>query len=183
VRYDLFQDALGFAVAFVRGGRLIWLGHSPDREKAEQSIESLLRRNWPGAALEPNAEPLPDVRRQLDEYLAGRRRSFDLPLELAGTEFQQLCWQELQRIPFGETRSYAEQARRIGRPAAIRAVGRANHDNPIGVIVPCHRVIGADGSLTGYAGGLDMKRTLLELEGVLPLSLIDPHPLAFPYRL
>lgn len=171
MRYDLFQDALGFVAAFVRGGRLIWLGHSPDREKAEQSIEGLLRRQWPEAVLDPNADPLPAVRRQLDEYLAGRRRVFDLPLEMAGTEFQQLCWQELRRIPFGETRSYAEQARRIGRPAAVRAVGRANHDNPIGVIVPCHRVIGTDGSLTGYAGGLDMKRALLELEGVLPLSL------------
>jgi len=171
LRYDLFQDALGFVAAFVRGGRLIWLGHSPDREKAEQSIESLLRRQWPEAVLDPNADPLPAVRRQLDEYMAGRRRAFDLPLEMIGTEFQQLCWQELQRILFGETRSYAEQARRIGRPAAIRAVGQANHNNPIGVIVPCHRVIGTNGALTGYAGGLDMKRALLELEGVLPLSL------------
>jgi methylated-DNA-[protein]-cysteine S-methyltransferase len=171
MHYDLFQDALGFAAAFVREGKLIWLGHSPDREKAEQRIEELLRRQWPEAVLNPNAASLPDVRRQLDEYLAGRRRAFDLPLELAGTEFQQLCWQELQRIPYGETRSYGEQARRIGRPAAVRAVGHANHDNPIGVIVPCHRVIGANGALTGYAGGLDMKRILLELEGVLPQTL------------
>jgi methylated-DNA-[protein]-cysteine S-methyltransferase len=170
-RCGLFQNALGFAAAFVRGGRLIWLGHYPDREKAEQRIEEIRLRAWPEAVHDLGADPLPEVRRQLDEYLAGRRRDFDLPLELDGTEFQRLCWEELRRIPYGETRSYSEQARRIGRPAAVRAVGHANHDNPIGVIVPCHRVIGANGALTGYAGGLAMKRTLLELEGVLPQIL------------
>ena len=167
VRCDLFRDALGFAVAVARDGRLIWLGHSPTRESAEES----LLRYWPDAVADPEAAPLPEARRQLDEYLAGQRRSFDLPLEVSGTEFQRLCWQALQEIPFGETRTYGEMARSIGHPAAVRAVGRANHDNPIGVIIPCHRVIGANGSLTGYAGGLDMKRTLLELEGVLPRSL------------
>jgi methylated-DNA-[protein]-cysteine S-methyltransferase len=171
VHFDLFQDALGFAAAFVQDGRLAWLGHCPSREKAEERIEEARLRHWPEAVPDPNAAPLSALRRQLDEYLAGRRRAFDLPLQLAGTEFQQLCWQELQRIPYGETRTYGEMARRIGRPAAVRAVGRANHDNPIGVIVPCHRVIGADGTLTGYAGGLDMKRTLLELEGALSLAL------------
>jgi methylated-DNA-[protein]-cysteine S-methyltransferase len=164
---DLFEDALGFAVAVARDGRLAGLGHYPTRELAEE----YLLRHWPEAVPDPAAEPLPALRLQLTEYLAGRRRVFDLPLDLAGTEFQQLCWAELQRIPFGETRSYGELARLIGRPAAVRAVGRANHDNPVGVIVPCHRVIGADGSLTGYGGGLEMKRTLLELEGVLPRSL------------
>lgn len=167
LRYDLFEDALGFAVALARGGRLAGLGHYPAREQAEE----YRLRHWPHAELDPAAPPLPEVRRQLDEYLSGKRRAFDLPMDLAGTEFQRLCWEALQRIPFGETRTYGEMARSIGRPAAVRAVGRANHDNPIGVIVPCHRVIGADGTLTGYAGGLDMKRTLLELEGVLPRSL------------
>jgi methylated-DNA-[protein]-cysteine S-methyltransferase len=165
--YDLFQDALGFAVAVARDGRLAGLAHHPTRELSD----AYRLRQWPEAVLDPDAEPLPAVRAQLGEYLAGRRRDFDLPLDLAGTEFQKLCWQELLRIPFGETRSYGEMARRIGRPTAVRAVGGANHDNPIGVIVPCHRVIGADGSLTGYGGGLDMKRILLELEGVLPGSL------------
>jgi len=164
---DLFEDALGFAAAVARDGRLAGLGHCPTRELAEE----YLLRHWPEAVPDPEAEPLPALRLQLAEYLAGRRRVFDLPLDLAGTEFQQLCWAELQRIPFGETRSYGELAQLIGRPAAVRAVGRANHDNPVGVIVPCHRVIGADGSLTGYGGGLEMKRTLLELEGVLPRSL------------
>jgi methylated-DNA-[protein]-cysteine S-methyltransferase len=166
-RYDLFQYALGFAVGVSREGRLTGLVHYSTRERAEE----YLLRYWPEAALDPDAEPLPALRAQLGEYLTGQRRDFDLPLDLAGTEFQQLCWQELLRIPFGETRTYGELARRIGRPAAVRAVGQANHNNPVGVIVPCHRVIGADGSLTGYGGGLDMKRILLELEGVLPGSL------------
>jgi O-6-methylguanine DNA methyltransferase len=166
-RYDLFQDALGHALAVARGGSLVWLGHTPTREKSEEN----LRRFWPGAIHDPDAPPLPALRAQLDDYLNGRRRDFDLPLDAGGTEFQRLCWQALREIPYGETRSYSEQARLIGRPAAIRAVGSANHDNPIGVVIPCHRVIGADGSLTGYAGGLEMKRVLLELEGVLPMRL------------
>jgi methylated-DNA-[protein]-cysteine S-methyltransferase len=167
LRWDLFQDALGWAVAVARGGALVGLGHYPTR----QGAEDYLLRHWPTAEPDPEAPPLPDVRRQLDEYLTGKRRDFDLPLEPGGTEFQRLCWEALRRIPFGETRSYSAMAREIGRPAAVRAVGRANHDNPIGVIIPCHRVIGANGSLTGYAGGLDMKRVLLELEGVVPRML------------
>jgi len=165
--YDLFEDALGVAIAVARGDRLAGLGHYPTRALAD----GYRVRIWPQAVPDPEALPLPELRRQLAEYLAGRRRDFDLPLDLAGTEFQKLCWQELLRIPFGETRTYGELARSIGRPAAVRAVGQANHDNPIGVVVPCHRVIGADGSLTGYGGGLAMKRALLELEGVLSGSL------------
>lgn len=165
-RFDVFEDSLGWAAAVVWNGTLVGLGHYPDREGAE----GFLRRCWPEAEPDPDAEPLPELRRQLDDYLAGRRRDFDLPLETGGTEFQRLCWDALRRIPFGETRSYSQMAREIGRPQAVRAVGAANHDNPIGVIIPCHRVIGANGSLTGYAGGLDMKRVLLELEGVLPGS-------------
>ncbi len=103
--------------------------------------------------------------KQLGEYFDGTRREFDLPLVLPGTPFQTQVWQELRRIPFGETRSYAEQARNIGNPKAVRAVARANGDNRIAIIVPCHRVIGSDGSLTGYGGGLPRKRYLLELEG------------------
>ena len=105
-----------------------------------------------------------EARRQLVEYFAGSRQSFDLPLAARGTPFQQRVWQQLRAIPYGETISYAELARRIGSPTAVRAVGAANGRNPIAIIVPCHRVIGSDGTLTGYAGGLDAKRTLLELE-------------------
>ena len=101
---------------------------------------------------------------ELGEYFAGRRRNFTLPLAPRGTEFQQRVWSELRRIPCGETRTYGEIARAIGQPRACRAVGMANNRNPIAILIPCHRVIGRDGSLTGYAAGLTVKRQLLELE-------------------
>ena len=105
-----------------------------------------------------------DVVRQLEEYFLGKRRDFDLGLAPRGTAFQLAVWRELQRIPYGATISYAELARRIRRPAAVRAVGAANGANPIPIVIPCHRVIGSDGTLTGYGGGLDKKRALLALE-------------------
>jgi methylated-DNA-[protein]-cysteine S-methyltransferase len=101
---------------------------------------------------------------QLREYLAGERTAFDLSLRPHGNPFEQLVWAELARIPYGETTSYGEIARRIGEPDAARAVGWANGRNPISIVVPCHRVVGADGSLTGYGGGLDRKRRLLDFE-------------------
>jgi methylated-DNA-[protein]-cysteine S-methyltransferase len=110
--------------------------------------------------------PFAAVREQLGEYFAGARREFDLPLRMTGTEFERAVWAELERIPYGETRSYGEVARAIGKPDRARAVGAANGRNPISVIVPCHRVIGSDGSLTGYGGGLERKRFLLGLEGI-----------------
>jgi O-6-methylguanine DNA methyltransferase len=103
-------------------------------------------------------------RRELEKYFAGELRHFTVPLDLRGTEFQMRCWQALLKIPYGETRSYAEQARTVGQPQAFRAVGMANHDNPIAIIVPCHRVIASDGKLGGYGGGLSLKRNLLDLE-------------------
>lgn len=110
------------------------------------------------------------ARDQLREYFAGRRRDFDLPLAPRGTQFQLLVWRALRAIPYGETRSYGQIAAAAGNPRACRAVGLANNRNPIAIIVPCHRVIGADGSLTGYAAGLDIKARLLALEktGVFP---------------
>jgi methylated-DNA-[protein]-cysteine S-methyltransferase len=104
---------------------------------------------------------------QLAEYFAGARQSFDLPLAPQGTEFQRRVWRELAAIPFGATIDYRSLAERVGRPGAARAVGRANATNPIPIVLPCHRVIGADGSLTGYAGGIETKRQLLEMEGAL----------------
>ena len=101
---------------------------------------------------------------QIEEYLNGKRRLFSLPLAPRGTEFQMAVWQALLTVPYGETRSYKEIAVLIGRPKAVRAVGMANHRNPISIIVPCHRVIGSNGDLTGYGGGLPLKRYLLELE-------------------
>jgi methylated-DNA-[protein]-cysteine S-methyltransferase len=112
-----------------------------------------------------------DVRRQLAEYFAGERTRFDVEMHLDGTAFQRTVWHALTEIPYGETISYGELAHRIGRPDRARAVGAANGQNPIAVIVPCHRVIGANGKLVGYGGGLDNKRRLLELEsGVLTLA-------------
>ncbi len=109
-------------------------------------------------------KPFIAARRQLTEYFAGERREFDLPLKLSGTEFQMSVLDALQQIPYGETTSYAEIAERIGRPKAVRAVGAANGRNPIPIIVPCHRVIGSHGELTGFGGGLDTKEALLRLE-------------------
>jgi methylated-DNA-[protein]-cysteine S-methyltransferase len=110
-------------------------------------------------------DPLPAAARQLKEYFAGKRREFDLPLRMEGTEFQQRVWRELTKIPFGETRSYGQLAKRLNNPNGSRAVGLANGRNPIAIIVPCHRVIGADGSLTGFGGGIDRKEWLLTHEG------------------
>jgi methylated-DNA-[protein]-cysteine S-methyltransferase len=116
-------------------------------------------------------EPFGDVRRQLHEYFDGTRRSFDVALQMNGNQFELLVWRALREIPYGETVSYGRIATEIGQPGAARAVGLANGRNPVAVIVPCHRVIGADGSLTGYGGGLERKQFLLDLEtGVLPLS-------------
>jgi len=107
---------------------------------------------------------LREAERQLREYFAGTRTAFDLPLDFTGTDFQKSVWQALLTIPFGETRSYAQIARQIGKPKAMRAVGAANGRNPISIVAPCHRVIGANGTLTGFAGGLDAKAHLLALE-------------------
>jgi methylated-DNA-[protein]-cysteine S-methyltransferase len=116
------------------------------------------------AGWQQSAAPLADTKTQLEEYFAGNRTTFEIPLAAQGAPFEREVWHALEEIPYGETVSYGEIARRIGQPAAARAVGTANGRNPIAVIVPCHRVIGADGTLTGYGGGLERKRLLLELE-------------------
>jgi methylated-DNA-[protein]-cysteine S-methyltransferase len=116
------------------------------------------------AAPNPGNPLLAEAIRQLHAYFAGQLRRFELPLDLAGTEFQRRVWLELTRIPYGETRTYQEMARAIGSPKAVRAVGAANGANPVAIVVPCHRVIGANGKLVGYGGGLPLKRRLLGLE-------------------
>jgi methylated-DNA-[protein]-cysteine S-methyltransferase len=113
----------------------------------------------------PDADRCAAVVEQLDAYFRGERRDFDLPLAPRGTPFQQRVWDELRQVPYGETVTYRELAARAGNPAAPRAAGRANATNPLPVVIPCHRVIGTDGSLTGYAGGVHFKRALLALEG------------------
>jgi methylated-DNA-[protein]-cysteine S-methyltransferase len=114
-----------------------------------------------------NPRSLREAARQLEEYFAGQRRDFELDLAPEGTPFQRRVWQALETIPYGETWSYGELARTIGKPSASRAVGAANGRNPISIFIPCHRVIGADGSLTGYGWGTDIKARLLALEGAL----------------
>jgi methylated-DNA-[protein]-cysteine S-methyltransferase len=158
--YTTFDSPIGELLAVGDGDSLHGL------HMQEGRTASALSPDW-----KEDSGVFASLRGQLDEYFLGRRTSFDLPLEMAGSAFQRRVWSELQRIPYGEAITYGELARRIGIPSASRAVGTANRLNPIAVIVPCHRVIGADGSLTGYGGGLERKRFLLDLEaGVLELE-------------
>lgn len=126
-----------------------------------------LKRRLPGARSAPDPRGLALVGEQLTAYFEGALREFTLPLDLLGTPFQTRVWRALGGIPYGQTRTYAEVAAQIGAPSAVRAVGAANGVNPIMIVVPCHRVIGSRGALTGYGGGLDMKTRLLQLEGAL----------------
>ena len=161
-RYTVVPSPIGELVAVAEGQQLVALLLPPHRDRVDLT----------GPTRADDDELLAEVRLQLDEYFDGRRTEFDLALGPEGTEFQRAVWAGLLTIPYGETLSYGELADRIGRPNAQRAVGLANGRNPISVIVPCHRVIGADGSLTGYGGGLERKQHLLALErGAVPLPL------------
>jgi methylated-DNA-[protein]-cysteine S-methyltransferase len=158
--YTTFDSPIGELLLAGDGKSL----HRLHMQEGRTRIE--VRNDW-----EQADEPFAAVREQLDDYFAGRRTRFDVPLTMTGSAFQRRVWSELRKIPYGESISYGELAQRIGIPSAARAVGTANGLNPIAVIVPCHRVIGADGSLTGFGGGLERKRFLLDLEaGVLELS-------------
>jgi O-6-methylguanine DNA methyltransferase len=134
---------------------------------AKQQIETWIGRVFSGAVIRVGEASHHGFARQFEEYFAGRRRVFHLKLDLRGTEFQKVVWREVARIPFGRTATYGEIAHLLGRPLASRAVGAANGANPVPIIIPCHRVIGAGGALTGYGGGLSRKRWLLAHEGVL----------------
>jgi O-6-methylguanine DNA methyltransferase len=144
------------------------------RLPGQQSIRPnprLLREETNGFILEDSLQRMRPYVTELEEYFAGNRREFTFPLDLRGTTFQLACWRALRAIPYGETRSYADIARMVGKPTAFRAVGMANNRNPIAIVIPCHRVIASDGTLCGYGGGLDVKRRLLELEGALTRAL------------
>ncbi|WP_242122730.1 methylated-DNA--[protein]-cysteine S-methyltransferase [Sphingobium sp. Sx8-8] len=132
---------------------VLWENDDPDRVRLAPRVQA------------GDHPVLEEAERQLGEYFAGRREMFDLPLDFTGTDFQKRVWAALLTIPFGQTRSYADIARQIGKASACRAVGAANGRNPISIIAPCHRVVGANGALTGFAGGLEAKRYLLGLEG------------------
>jgi methylated-DNA-[protein]-cysteine S-methyltransferase len=161
IEYALIESPLGELLALGEDGALCGLHMLEGRRPVA------LRSAWRRAD-----DRFGDARAQLEEYFAGERTSFDLELRMDGTDFQRLVWRGLRDIPYGETISYGELADRIGCPGAARAVGLANGQNPIAVIVPCHRVIGANGTLTGYGGGLERKRLLLDLEaGVASLPV------------
>lgn len=133
---------------------VLWENENPKRVRLAELLE------------EAQHPVLLETARQLNEYFSGQRRQFDLPLDFEGTDFQQKVWQALLSIPFGETRSYKQIAEQIGNPKAVRAVGAANGKNPISIIAPCHRVIGASGKLVGFAGGLENKDILLKIERI-----------------
>ncbi|WP_421524689.1 methylated-DNA--[protein]-cysteine S-methyltransferase [Pseudomonas yamanorum] len=153
--YKYMTSPVGQLTLVARDGKLtaiLWEKERPNRVRL-------------GALQEANNSPvLEETERQLKEYFAGTRNRFELKLDFAGTDFQKKVWQALLTIPFGETRSYSQIAAQIGSPKAVRAVGAANGRNPISIVAPCHRVIGASGGLTGFAGGLEAKQYLLELE-------------------
>ena len=149
--------------AFDADGAVVYLGFA-DHEFREALLAKLARLN---PVAEAPASAVARLRDQLEAYTKGSRTAFDVPFRLHGSPFEQRVWAELQRIPFGETRSYGQLAAALGDPNLSRAVGRANGANPVSILVPCHRVIGAGGALTGYAGGLPMKERLLRLEGAI----------------
>jgi methylated-DNA-[protein]-cysteine S-methyltransferase len=154
--YSYFESPIGRLLLTSDGTALTGLYMEPSRKA--QSVDGWIQ--------DEAVAPLSATVRQLTEYFAGTRREFDLPLRLQGTTFQTRVWRELTVIPYGQTWSYGQLAQRIDKPSASRAVGLANGRNPISILVPCHRVIGADGSLTGYGGGLERKRWLLVHEGL-----------------
>lgn len=153
--YKTFASPVGRLKLVASGNGLtaiLWENDDPDRVRLGTTVD------------DPDHPILIEAERQLSDYFAGVLKVFTVPLDFQGTAFQKSVWHALLTIPFGETRSYGEIARQIGRPSAFRAVGAANGKNPISIIAPCHRVIGSTGALTGFAGGLDAKRHLLELE-------------------
>jgi len=161
--YDRFDSPIGRITAVVHGDALVALDFADCMERYEHLLAKRFGPKPPRKAENPIA-----IRDRVTTYFDGRREAFDgLGLESRGTPFQERVWRELGRIPWGETRSYAALAAAIGKPRAVRAVARANALNPIAIIVPCHRVIGKNGALTGYAGGLARKRWLLRHEGAL----------------
>jgi O-6-methylguanine DNA methyltransferase len=139
--------------------------------RSQNSRTEAAKANSKLTIFEESASALQLYIHELEEYFAGSRREFSFPVDLRGTDFQLACWRALLKIPYGETRSYADIARAVNRPTGFRAVGMANNRNPVAIVVPCHRVIASDGTLCGYGGGLDLKRKLLELEGALSGTL------------
>ena len=153
-------------------GELILGSHGEDMvlcdwryRKSRESIDRRIQEGLQATYVEAGSPAIEKCKTQLSAYFVGARKAFDLPIALVGSEFQQRVWKALLEIPYGKTQSYAGLSRKLGDEKAIRAVARANGDNALSIIVPCHRILGSDGSLTGYAGGLRVKKKLLQLEG------------------
>lgn len=164
------SPVLGALLAVAADGRLVELSFYDTPQEAAEAAEAA--RDLLGTRPDRDTEPLPRVAEQLAAYFEGTLRRFDLPLAPRGTPFQESAWRELATVPWGETRTYGELAHAVGRPGGARAIGMAMNRNPISIILPCHRVLGADRSLTGFGAGIERKRFLLELEGVLQPRLI-----------
>ena len=158
VAYDLVDTPIGTLLVAATERGLCRISYHPD------GMEDVLARTFGPRVLR---SPLDDVRRELDEYFEGRRREFDLPLDVRVAPFHADVLAELARVPYGRTDTYGSLAAKVGRPKAARAVGTVMNRNPIPIVLPCHRILGANGSLTGYAGGLDVKLRLLQLEGAM----------------
>lgn len=167
IHYDVIESPIGSIFVGGSAAGLHWIDFMADARDAGRLVERLARDAAEGGAREAGAagETVGEATRQLRAYFRGERTTFDLPLAPRGTAFQQRVWEALRAIPPGETATYGAIAARLGQPAASRAVGAANGRNPLAIVVQCHRVIGADGALTGYAGGLHRKRWLLAHEG------------------
>lgn len=159
-----FQSPIGCLEICEENGKLVRLHLLSEDEVKLESGKNVLFNRMPIQEKNGSSELLQETLRQLEEYFAGKRTAFDLPISCKGTEFQRKVWEELRRIPYGETRSYEEIAAAVGNRKAVRAVGMANHRNPILIINPCHRVIHKNGSIGGFACGMEVKRYLLDME-------------------
>jgi methylated-DNA-[protein]-cysteine S-methyltransferase len=162
INIQCHQTEIGELLLGSFGGRLclIRLGDKGTR----RAVDDRIRKKLDAEFVEQDDEILEKTRRQLDEYFEGRRREFDVPLLMVGTDFQRRVWNVLMKVPYGDTSTYLQVAKDLDNERAVRAVGNANAANPISIIVPCHRIIGSNGELVGYGGGLSVKRRLLELE-------------------
>jgi methylated-DNA-[protein]-cysteine S-methyltransferase len=165
VGYDVIDTPIGPLLVAASPAGLLRISFQRDQDP-EATVDEIARAAGPRVLRAPRA--VDGARRELEEYFAGRRQAFDVSLDLRGTTtFTAGVLAELAHVPYGQTATYSELARRVGRPRAARAVGTVMHNNPIPIVLPCHRIVGADGSLTGYGGGLDVKQHLLRLEGAI----------------
>ncbi len=165
VHHTLLLTVVGPLLSAASDRGLLRLSFLPESYKYRTELRRMARQWGEGINLQEDPDRFARLAAQLGEYFIGRRQSFDLPLDLRGSDFQLAVWREIQRIPFGKIRSYQQIARRLGKPAATRAVGQAVGHNPVSIVVPCHRVIGSDGQLVGFGAGMSVKAQLLRLEG------------------